>query len=323
MANPIPLARIARSAHLSGRDFRASQPAGAPLSGRHSMTELRRGLAVHTLDARTTEYFETRVTRAPGLVLHCFTAGEARASLGGVPMGLGRAPGAPVRVVLTALTEPAPFVRRAEPGDYMRKVNIKLSPEWMAGNGFDLAGAGQHALRARLAAPFTRLSWEADAETLAAFERLATLEDGDFPCLRLEREALTLGLVARAMARIGDAPPERDALLRPHERARLARMEACVAESSGPLPGLAEIAAEGGVSLSTMRRLFHAAHGTSVVSWARAERLDRARAALERETVTVSQAAALAGYGSPANFATAFRRQFGVAPSDIRRTRAG
>ncbi|WP_118134689.1 AraC family transcriptional regulator [Oceanicella sp. SM1341] len=322
MANPIPLARIARSAHLSGSGFRASRPGGAPLSGRHSMTELRRGLAVHTLDATTTEAFETRVTRAPGVVLHCFTAGEARASLGGRPMELGRAPGAPVQVVLTALTEPADFVRRAEPGDYMRKVNIKLSPEWMAGNGFDLAGAGQAGLRERLAAPFTRLAWQADAHTLATFERLAALGEGDTPCLRLEREALTLSLVAGALGRIGEAPPERDALLRPHERRRLARMEAFVAESHGPLPGLADIAAEGGVSLSSMRRLFQAAHGTSVVAWARAERLERARAALERETVTVSEAATLAGYGSPANFATAFRRQFGFPPSDLRRNRA-
>jgi AraC-like DNA-binding protein len=34
---------------------------------------------------------------------------------------------------------------------------------------------------------------------------------------------------------------------------------------------------------------------------------------------SVTEAALLASYGSPANFATAFRRQYGVCPRNLRR----
>jgi AraC-like DNA-binding protein len=43
-------------------------------------------------------------------------------------------------------------------------------------------------------------------------------------------------------------------------------------------------------------------------------RLQRARQALERDGVTVGQAALVAGYTSAANFATAYRRRFGTPP---------
>jgi AraC-like DNA-binding protein len=45
-----------------------------------------------------------------------------------------------------------------------------------------------------------------------------------------------------------------------------------------------------------------------------AVQLDGARTALERESVSVNKAAHRAGFTSAANFATAFRRQFGAPP---------
>jgi AraC-like DNA-binding protein len=48
-------------------------------------------------------------------------------------------------------------------------------------------------------------------------------------------------------------------------------------------------------------------------------RLERARLALERGEVAIAEAAFLAGYASPANFATAFKRRFGLTPTDVRR----
>ena len=69
-----------------------------------------------------------------------------------------------------------------------------------------------------------------------------------------------------------------------------------------------------GMHVSTLQRHFRLQYGTSVVECARDARLLRARRALERDRVSVGQAAELAGYSSPANFATAYRRRFGVPP---------
>jgi AraC-like DNA-binding protein len=45
-------------------------------------------------------------------------------------------------------------------------------------------------------------------------------------------------------------------------------------------------------------------------------RLERAFAALRSGEASVQHASDLAGYASPANFATAFRRRFGLTPRD-------
>jgi AraC family transcriptional regulator of adaptative response / methylphosphotriester-DNA alkyltransferase methyltransferase len=49
-----------------------------------------------------------------------------------------------------------------------------------------------------------------------------------------------------------------------------------------------------------------------------AVRMDRAAGLLERNTVTVREVAHRVGYRQPAQFAKAFRRRLGVAPSDYR-----
>jgi AraC-like DNA-binding protein len=55
-----------------------------------------------------------------------------------------------------------------------------------------------------------------------------------------------------------------------------------------------------------------------VFDYVRVRKLEQAREVLERDGVSVAQAAYIAGYASPANFATAFKRQFGTSPKNVR-----
>jgi AraC-like DNA-binding protein len=73
--------------------------------------------------------------------------------------------------------------------------------------------------------------------------------------------------------------------------------------------------------VNTLQRHFRAMWGTTVAQYLREGRLSRARLALERDGISVAQAACIAGYGSAANFATAFRRRFGVPPGQVRARR--
>lgn len=72
------------------------------------------------------------------------------------------------------------------------------------------------------------------------------------------------------------------------------------------------------MSTRTLQRQFADLHGIGLLEYARRRRLDLARELLERGDATVAQAAHRAGYAHPANFATAFRRQFGMPPSQTR-----
>ncbi|NPD14803.1 helix-turn-helix transcriptional regulator [Xinfangfangia sp. D13-10-4-6] len=70
-----------------------------------------------------------------------------------------------------------------------------------------------------------------------------------------------------------------------------------------------------GLGLRSLQRLCRRQLDCSPGEFIRAQRLDAAFTALSRGAVNVAQAAHLAGYSSPANFSTAFKRTFGVTPA--------
>ncbi|AGA34304.1 transcriptional regulator, AraC family [Thioalkalivibrio nitratireducens DSM 14787] len=74
------------------------------------------------------------------------------------------------------------------------------------------------------------------------------------------------------------------------------------------------VASRAGSNPSTLQKHFRAAFGMTVFEYLRERNLHRARRALEQDGVSVSIAADIAGYSSAANFATAYRRRFGITP---------
>lgn len=82
---------------------------------------------------------------------------------------------------------------------------------------------------------------------------------------------------------------------------------------------IAELARHAGLSRRSFHQHFAAVFGTSPADYLRMRRLDVAREALTYQDMSVTEAAYFVGYASPANFATAFRRQFGIPPSACRR----
>lgn len=81
---------------------------------------------------------------------------------------------------------------------------------------------------------------------------------------------------------------------------------------------LDRIAREVGISTSSIQRHFKEHFGTTVSDFIRQERLETARAALERDGIPISQAAYLAGYRNPSSFTTAFKKAYGVTPKHRR-----
>lgn len=92
--------------------------------------------------------------------------------------------------------------------------------------------------------------------------------------------------------------------------------EMILQNASEPL-SVAEIARAAGTSATGLQRLFRKLEGMSVMEYARRLRMNRALDALRSRSMNVQQASALAGFRSPANFATAFRKMFGFSPREI------
>ncbi|MBD3788175.1 MAG: helix-turn-helix transcriptional regulator [Sphingomonadales bacterium] len=167
---------------------------------------------------------------------------------------------------------------------------------------------------------FVQGDWPASPEEVALAEQLVALDRGG-PAAggaaagqQIAREAAVLALVARLVGRL--LAPSAGAGLSPAEAERLGRIEAFAARP-GPLPPLAEMAGAAGLSLSSARRLFRRAYGLSIGARLSDLRMAQAEAALARGA-RVAEAAHLAGFASAESFATAFKRKFGLSPSELR-----
>lgn len=78
---------------------------------------------------------------------------------------------------------------------------------------------------------------------------------------------------------------------------------------------VSELARQAGISRRSFNTHFYRLFGASASDYLRTRRLETARDAIVHNGCSVSEAAWLVGYSNPANFATAFRRHFGYAPS--------
>jgi AraC-like DNA-binding protein len=139
---------------------------------------------------------------------------------------------------------------------------------------------------------------------------------------RLRAESCALELLALALGGTQDEPEYGAANTR--DKARILAIRDLLMTHLDADHHLSGLAREAGMSPTAFKIKFAAVVGQPVFRFLREQRLLRARDGLRHEGWTVSQAAFYVGYRHPANFATAFRRRFGVAPTaDQQLTRRG
>jgi AraC-like DNA-binding protein len=81
-------------------------------------------------------------------------------------------------------------------------------------------------------------------------------------------------------------------------------------------PLVLELAEIVDVSDRTLQRGFKKLFGTSVFGYLSDRRLEKAEQLLRQSMLTVANVAAIAGYSNPGHFAAAFKRKFGITPSE-------
>jgi AraC-like DNA-binding protein len=80
-------------------------------------------------------------------------------------------------------------------------------------------------------------------------------------------------------------------------------------------PSLSELAQQVGVSVRTLQRGFSALFNTTVVGYLTQQRLQKAEMLLRQGNLQVSEVADIVGYDHHSRFAAAFKRQYGITPS--------
>lgn len=81
---------------------------------------------------------------------------------------------------------------------------------------------------------------------------------------------------------------------------------------------LTDLAALCGISSRHIMRAFRQSTGSSLTQYIAAARVDRARALLKNENLTIAEVGRELRFATPSSFTTAFRRQFGMTPRTYR-----
>jgi AraC-like DNA-binding protein len=135
---------------------------------------------------------------------------------------------------------------------------------------------------------------------------------------RLYIEAKTLEILALVLTVMhAEGEPAEEPHLRPREVRRVHEARDIIDSRLDDLPSLRELARAVGMSTTTLKKAYRAVFGVPVYQYARNERLSRARTLLSLGELSVSEAADRVGYQSLSHFSLAFKRQFGVLPSEI------
>jgi AraC-like DNA-binding protein len=274
------------------------------------------GLILHRVDARDLQGVAVRATLRPGLRIALTVGGKADVSFGGRRVLLGPRPDGGACGVLVAVVRPADFVRQSRRGDLERSVSLTFGDEWLERRFGDELQSCLAFSRQQLAI----CEWNASAQAVTLVEQMLAPPELDSALWRMYQESRSLDLAVEAFACLhGQAPVRPAAALRRRERVRMEQVRDLLDSGQADAMTLEQIARHACVSVNTLQRHFRAAWGKTVFAYLRDARLARARLALERDAVSVAQAAWIAGYSSPANFATAFRQQYGMSPGQVGR----
>lgn len=183
-----------------------------------------------------------------------------------------------------------------------RWLNIQFTPAWIT-----RVGAGERILpTVPQLMRGTAVEW---ASRLGAELR----EPDAVSRLAIEGALLLLVADVARLPRLGE--PRRPRWLR--------AVEDAIAASGAALPRVTDLAALAGVHPSHLLRTFRRHHGTTVATFARRRRLERARAEIATSARPLSAIALDCGFADQSHFTRLFRQAFGETPGQYARALRG
>jgi AraC-like DNA-binding protein len=324
------------------------------LQGEFESLTLRPGLVLQRTRVQDLHDMTTQLTLEPGLKIGLLVEGETEIAYGDLALRLGPRRDAAGRLhvpgSVVALAEPETFRRHWRRGRREAKVSLTLRPEWLAASGC-AEGPAMAALQHFCDEHLARHAWTPSARALSLAQQIARPPALTDPFRRWYLEARAVELASEALQSLVQArqaaggrtgagtgawmgPPadglmegptdtwtatssaaaRPPAALPPREQRRLRELLAWIDSRPAATLTLEAIAREAAMSPTALQRAFRAFQGRPLFDHLRERRLDAARLALERDGVSVGQAAEIAGYAGAHNFATAFKRRYGCTP---------
>ncbi|WP_417286124.1 helix-turn-helix transcriptional regulator [Cobetia marina] len=281
------------------------QSADGALIGNMQLQEVQPGLFMRLNRIRKRADLMIRSRIEPSLKIAVVWRGEPKVSFG--PQCHALKPG---RALCIALDEPTEFRLQSPKGAYEHSAILTLTPAWLTWH-LGISSASEVMPEARHLAHY---HWQPSARLVERLEEFSRQRPGTL-ALRLGIESVALEVISECLAA---RPPQADDSAQRRLQGTSewqARLEDWISSGEVAYLSQAEIAARLGMSVRQLQRRYRDAYGQTMARDLRRRQLLRAAHLLQDRNVTVEAAAEMAGYRSAANFATAFRRQFGVPPS--------
>ncbi|XSG81100.1 MAG: helix-turn-helix domain-containing protein [Methyloligella sp. ZOD6] len=289
------------------------------IEGQFLHQELRRGLVLHASNAIEEKRFTATSSLGEGLSCVFFLEGKVDVKIGGRDFEFQAEDHRATTGAAIVSAQRESFQRASAGRQHVRHLVVSATTEWLDVEGLEEVDTERNTARL-LREHLTDHRWTLSPRVLALVDQIFSPSVFTEELRRLYLESRAVEIVAETISAVTNAEPRRinGGLLERTDLTRLRRAKDLIeAKLTEPLT-VQIIAREAGVSPSGLQRLFRLAEGVSVFEYVRRHRLERAFDALSAGGSRVQEASVIAGYTNPANFATAFRRQYGLAPREIR-----
>lgn len=219
---------------------------------------------------------------------------------------------------LIALNAPERFSRISHKGHYSRRISLGLSAQWVD-DALHSGGLNSSGCMSGFRRHLNTFRWRATPHACSIAEQMLAPPALSEAIAGVYLESRALELIIEAWSTLTDAQPcTTTPRLSVHATRRIHEVAAWLQEHASRHLTLADIAREAHMSTATLQRHFKQVHGITVADYLLRTRMQQSHQALTRQGLSVTEAAHLAGYSSPSNFATAFRRYFGISPRQVR-----
>ncbi|WP_448632266.1 MULTISPECIES: helix-turn-helix transcriptional regulator [Pseudomonas fluorescens group] len=280
--------------------------------GRAVWANIRGGLTVHCCDGTEMQSVDFECQYEPRLVF-LLTEGKNQVRYGNETVDLRVAGGShDVHGLAVASVEPIVFKGHFQPGRRVRRLVVNVGAEWLESSRLGSPDLVDEV--SLLTSDMAACRWHPSTRLKATVAQMLSPPDFTPFVQRLYLESRALDVVAEAFASIVGRGGGAVLSLKPQEHRRIQRVMMLLNSGDADDWSLDRIAEDAGINVNSLQKQFRLVTGITIFEYQRGRRLTIARRALERDGCTVAQAASLAGYNSAANFATAFKRQFGMAP---------
>ena len=302
-------------AALSGGTSTSPEQDRTILTGQLFCDSYESPIQVHASD--TIEMVDHRVEAVlePSLTICIMLSGRIEGAIDGTSFLLDAMDGP--RGYVWGFEKPASWQRQINRGMKVSKVIISVRAGWLLGQ-LNEEGTERAVLSDILTKPFSLREWTPSVRAIALARQITLPASSNHLLQKINRESRALDILGEALEGLVEREaPDLSAIPQSSNFQKAQKIRAYIEENDETGIKLADLSRHLGMSVTNMQSSFKQAYGMTVMDYIRERRLVAARDALGREGLSIAQAAHLAGYTSPQNFSTAFKRQFGISPSEI------